>query len=244
MKKLFIAVMALSMTTSALQAQWWGNKKVKGNGNYETVERNVGEYDQIAVAGFFDVELVAGSEGTLTIYAEENLLEHIITEVDGSKLKIKTVKGINLQPSSWKKGIKITVPIEDIDAVSLAGSGDVTSTTTIKADSFKTSVAGSGDIVLKVNATKVKASVAGSGDLRLSGSTEEFDASVAGSGDIHAYELTSNYTEVSVSGSGDARVHASEEIKARVVGSGDVSYAGNPKKKDTKTVGSGDISKS
>ncbi len=244
MKKLTLLLLALS--TATLNAQWWGKDTVKGNGNYTTEDRNVGDYDHVAIAGFFDVELVSGEEGELKVYGEENLLEHIITEVDGNKLKIKTEKGYNLKPSSWKKGkgIKITVPIEDIDGVSLAGSGDVYGDVTIDTDVFKTSVAGSGDIVLKVKATKVKASVAGSGDLKLSGTTDEFDASVAGSGDIHAFDLTSNYTEVSVSGSGDARVHASEEIKARVVGSGDVRYSGNPKKQDTKTVGSGDISKS
>ena len=243
MKKLTILLLALS--SISVQAQWWGNR-VKGNGNYVTVERSVGDYDEVAVAGFFDVELVAGEEGELKVYGEENLLEHIITEVKGDRLKIKTEKGYNLKPSSWKKGkgIKITVPIKDIDAVYLSGSGDVYGDVTINSDVFDTSVSGSGDITLKVKASKVEASVAGSGDLRLSGTTDEFDAKVAGSGDIHAFDLSSNYTEVSVAGSGDARVNASEEIKARVAGSGDIRFSGNPKKQDTKTSGSGDISKS
>ena len=43
-------------------------------------------------------------------------------------------------------------------------------------------------------------------------------------------------------GSADIKVTATEMIKARVSGSGDIRYKGNPKKIDTKTSGSGDIS--
>jgi hypothetical protein len=46
-----------------------------------------------------------------------------------------------------------------------------------------------------------------------------------------------------VSGSADIKVTVSEMIQARVSGSGDISYRGNPKKIDTKSSGSGNITK-
>ena len=49
--------------------------------------------------------------------------------------------------------------------------------------------------------------------------------------------------EAVVSGSGDIQVTASQSLKARVSGSGDISYRGNPEKQDFKTSGSGDISR-
>ncbi|MFD0861647.1 head GIN domain-containing protein [Sungkyunkwania multivorans] len=229
------------LTISAANAQWWGGKKIKGNGKVVTETRNVGSYDKVAVAGSFDVELVAGNEGKLTLKGEENLLEYIVTEVDGDKLKIKTEKGINIQPSR-NTVLLITVPFKDISMVSLAGSGDVVGKSRIKADNFKTSLSGSGDVSLEVDANEVKANLAGSGDIELSGTANSVDISLAGSGDIDAYGLKSKTAEVSVSGSGDVNVYCSEAIKARVVGSGDISYRGNPEKQDTKAVGSGDIS--
>jgi hypothetical protein len=45
-----------------------------------------------------------------------------------------------------------------------------------------------------------------------------------------------------VSGSGDADVYASNSLKARVNGSGDIDYSGNPNTSDTKVLGSGSIS--
>lgn len=243
MKKLMTLALAFSMV-AVTNAQW--GKRIKGNGNMTTIERSVGEYDEVSVSGWFDVDLVAGTEGELTIRGEENLLEYIKTEVkEGGKLVIKVRKGVNLQPSSWKKdmGIYITVPVESISGVSLSGSGDIVGKTTLKADDFKTSMSGSGDITLSVEANTIDASMSGSGDINLSGSTGSFDVSISGSGDIKAYELEADVVDATVSGSADIKVTAKEMLKARVSGSGDIQYRGNPKKIDTKTSGSGDISK-
>lgn len=239
MKKLLTLSLAV-FTITATNAQW--GKKVKGNGNVVTIERSVGDYDAVASAGWFDVELVSGQEGELTLKGEENLLEYIKTEVKDGKLVIKTEKGVNLRPSNWNSGILITVPVETINSVSLSGSGDVVSKTTIRSDDFKASVAGSGDVSLTVEATRLKASLSGSGDIDLSGSAKNFEVSVAGSGDIKAYDLEADYVDAQVSGSADIKVTANQGLKARVSGSGDISYKGNPTKIDTKTSGSGDIS--
>ncbi|MBT8273939.1 MAG: DUF2807 domain-containing protein [Bacteroidia bacterium] len=240
MKKLVILIFAMLISTTT-QAQWWGSKKVKGNGKMTTVKRSTGDYDAIKCAGSMDYILVAGKEGNITIEGEENLIEHIITEVKGDKLIVKVEKGINLSPS-WNKTIKITIPFESIDEVSLAGSGDLWNEDKIKADSFSVSLAGSGDVVLDIDATSVDGSLAGSGDLTLKGNTNDLEASLAGSGDIHAFGLNSNNTVVSVAGSGDAQVVSKVSLKARVSGSGDIEYRGNPGKEDTKVSGSGSIS--
>lgn len=232
--------LSLVLFTIAASAQW--GKRVKGNGKTVTIERSVGDYNAISVAGWFDVNLVSGNEGELTIKGEENLLEYIKTEVKDGKLVIKTAKGVNLKPSNWNSGIYVTVPVESIDMVSLSGSGDIVGETTIKSDRFKTSLSGSGDVTLAIEANTIDASMSGSGDINLSGTARDFDVSISGSGDIKAYDLKAENVTAQVSGSADIKVTATEMIKARVSGSGDIRYKGNPKKIDTKTAGSGDIS--
>ena len=73
MKKLLTLSMVLCTIVACAQ---WG-KRVKGNGKVVTIERSVGDYDVVALAGWFDVELVEGQEGELTLTGEENLLEYI-----------------------------------------------------------------------------------------------------------------------------------------------------------------------
>lgn len=236
MKKFTIIIILVAFTAN-VNAQWYG-KKIKGNGKVVTETRNVSDYSQIAVAGSFDVKLVAGKEGKLTIKGEENLLEYLITEVKDGKLKIKWEKGVNINTT---KELLVTVPFEDIEAVSLAGSGDVFSEDTIKADNLKVALAGSGDIKLNINASSISSAISGSGDIQLTGSSENLKCAIAGSGDINGYELTSNNVEVSIAGSGDIKVNAKENLKARISGSGDVYYKGNPRQ-DVKVSGSGSVS--
>jgi len=240
MKKSIVLLTAL-MITSLTQAQWWGNDKIKGNGNMTTETRSTGDYNGIKCAGSMDYILVAGTEGNIKIEGEENLLKYIITEVKDGNLIVKVEKGKNLKPS-LNKTIKVTIPFKDINKVSLAGSGDLWNTDKISANNLNVSLAGSGDIVLDIETTSVKGSLAGSGDLTLKGNTNDLTAKVAGSGDIHAFGLQANNTVVSIAGSGDAEVVSNQSIKARVAGSGDIEYKGNPDKEDTKVSGSGTIS--
>ncbi len=238
-KKPILLVIAL-LTVSITNAQWWGSKKVKGNGNMTTITRTTGDYDGIKCAGSLDYILVKGTEGKLTIEGEENLLEYVITEVKGDNLIVKVEDGVNLK-TSWNKTIKITIPFEDISKVSLSGSGDLWTKDTINSDDLDISLAGSGDVIVEVNANSVDGSISGSGDLTIKGKTNNLNARVAGSGDFHGFGLESNNTIVSVAGSGDAEVVSNESIKARVAGSGDIEYRGNPSKEDTKVSGSGSI---
>lgn len=240
MKNLGALTLVLALTVSC-SAQW--GKAIKGNGEKVTISRSTGDYEGIAISGWFDVDLVDGKEGKLTLEGESNLLEYIITEVKDGKLVIKTEKGVNLKPSNWNSGIRITVPVESVNSISLSGSGDIVGKKTIKTSRLSTAMSGSGDITLDVDTSSLDASMSGSGDITFSGRTTDFEATISGSGDIKAFEMEADNVDATVSGSADIKVNAKKILKARVSGSGDITYRGNPEKLDTKTSGSGDISK-
>ena len=80
MNKIFTIILALLITSTSLNAQF-SNKKIKGNGNIITTDRSVSDFDKIGIAGSFDVILKKGNEGAISIQADENLMEYIITEV-------------------------------------------------------------------------------------------------------------------------------------------------------------------
>jgi hypothetical protein len=76
----------------------------------------------------------------------------------------------------------------------------------------------------------------------MSGSTSNLAVELSGSGDFRGFDIESQSSNVSVSGSGDVKVVAKKNLVARVSGSGDIVYKGNPEKKDVKVLGSGNIS--
>ena len=239
MKKLLTSIVALLIISANLNAQFF-TKKVKGNGDIITKTRSVSNYDKIGVAGAFDVKLFKGKEGEITIKADENLMEYIITEVKNGNLKIKSKKGYNIRAS---KTIVITVPFDDISAVSLAGSGDIYSDDVIDSSNLKLSLAGSGNFNLAISTKKLTSSIAGSGNLTLKGDANEFTCSIAGSGNINAYDLKAKVATVKIAGSGNVKVHVTNEIHAKSAGSGNIYYKGNPSIEKTSSAGSGSIVK-
>ncbi|WP_422104285.1 head GIN domain-containing protein [Winogradskyella sp.] len=231
-----ISVLAFLLCIATSHAQW---KKVKGDGNITTITRSTGDYDGLKAGGPMDFKLVEGKEGTITIKGDANLMEYIITEVKDGKLIVKTKKGANLKPT---KTIVVTVPYESINFVTLAGSGDIENSGTIKADDFEVALAGSGDINLNIDTNSVESSIAGSGDIELRGSTTDLETRIAGSGDFEGKDLDSVNVTAKISGSGGADVVCNGKLKVRISGSGDVNYSGTPTNKDTKISGSGSVS--
>lgn len=241
MKRTILILAALLLTISTANAQWWKNERIKGNGEMVTQNRKVSNYDKVTLVGSMDVELISGKEGALKIEAESNLQEYITTEVSNGVLKISVEKGVSLSPSG-NRGIKVIVPFEEIEGVSITGSGDIINSDQIKARSFETRLTGSGNLKLNLNVRDLNSAITGSGNTQLKGTAENFSCTVTGSGDFEAFDLRTTNAEVSISGSGDVDVTATESLKARVSGSGDIQYNGNPKKQDFKTSGSGSIS--
>lgn len=215
-KSLQLIILGALSVTATGHAQW---NKIRGNGKIVTEERATAQYDEISVSGFFDVVLVSGKEGAITVKGEQNLLPYIKVEVKDNVLKIYTEKNINI---STNEDIILTVPFEQISAVSLSGSGDLN---------------------LDVKTTDFEANLSGSGDVVLTGNSDSFTSKVSGSGDIDAVNLITKKANVTISGSGDFKVNCTDSLYARVSGSGNIAYKGNPAYKDTKVNGSGEISK-
>ncbi|RZJ66614.1 MAG: DUF2807 domain-containing protein [Flavobacterium sp.] len=200
------------------------------------------KYDEIVVAGSYTVELVSGIEGEITVSGEADDLKKLVVESDGSTLKIHHNKEFGWKGN--KKPVKITVPVESINKVTLSGSGSITGANVIKTNHFEATLSGSGKINLNLDAGEIEVSMSGSGKIELKGKADKFESNISGSGNIKAFELATATANANLSGSGNCEINCSEAIVARISGSGRIHYKGNPAKEDTKIVGSGGVTKS
>jgi hypothetical protein len=238
-KKIILTTFILTLSISVNAQDWWGSsKKIKGNGNVITVNRMTSDYDGVSISGSFNVILVKGKEGKITIEGEENIIPYIETEVSRNTLQIKYQKNINIRTT---KRLTVKVTYKDIDKVTLGGSGNITNKGIIKSRELTVALGGSGNITLTIDADEVHSKIGGSGNIKLSGSSNELNCAIAGSGSIKAYDLSTNTLHASIAGSGSIRTTVKTKIKAKVVGSGSIYYKGKPKYIDSKSVGSGDV---
>ncbi|WP_229329628.1 head GIN domain-containing protein [Flavobacterium ammonificans] len=236
-KKLTVLLALISISIAS--AQNWDKEKVKENGVQTTINRATESYDKIATTGSFNIELVSGNEGAITIKGDENIINYIVTEVIDNELKVYFKKN---KSYNYKQEITIIIPFEEISEISFTGSGNMITKNAIIASDFEVKMAGSGDCTLEINAKNIVANIAGSGNLNLSGTVENLEAKTAGSGDLNCDKLISQNADVAVSGKGSLEVNCTNNLIARVAGSGNIRYKGKPKTIDTKVAGSGDIS--
>jgi len=230
-----IFIVALLIFSLNVNAQ---NNNIKANGQVVTTTRTVDNFDNINVSGSFDVDLVKGKEGDISIEASENLMDVIVTEVVDGTLKIKFKKGVNIRNS---KTIHITVSYATIEGVSLAGSGNIHTDDVVNAANLDLSLSGSGSIQLGVSCTNLSSSISGSGNMNLNGKTDVFSCSISGSGNVNSSELIANTVHAKISGSGNIKVNAIQEINAKTSGSGNVIYTGNPATVKANSSGSGSV---
>ena len=112
--------------------------------------------------------------------------------------------------------------------IKIQGSGDIAGNK-ISCNLLSLSINGSGDMTLnRIDALKAEVGINGSGDISLSGTCKNAEYSINGSGDIQASELETENVTTSINGSGDISCYATESLKGRVSGSGEVAYRGEP----------------
>ncbi|RSC92232.1 head GIN domain-containing protein [Tenacibaculum singaporense] len=238
MKKQLITTVLILLSFTVNSQSWWSSKKIKGNGKVITETRKISSFDKVNVGGSFDVYLIDGTEGKITLEGEENILKYIETEVKNGKLNIHFKENTNIKTT---KKLIVTVPFEDIESIALGGSGNVIAKKRIRADEASFALGGSGNITASVEANTVKTSIGGSGNIKLKGKTDNLKCAIGGSGNVKGYDLKANSLKASIAGSGDVLATVTNKIKATVVGSGSVYYKGNPSQIDSNSLGSGDV---
>jgi hypothetical protein len=211
-------------------------KTVYGNKNVVKKERNAGSFSGIRVSTGIDVYLKQGDQMSLTVEADENLHEYIITEVNSGVLNVYT--DANIRDAEMKR---VYVTMKDINSISTSSAADVIGETAVRTDNLKLSASSAGDIKLEVYAKNIEADVSSSGDLTLSGEADMIDASLSSAGDLNAFNLRVKEADISASSAGDADIYVTERLTARASSAGDVNYKGDPRYVDAHSSSAGGV---
>ena len=189
------AVVMAAMATGACSGWIFG---LEGSGTASTETRSVSGFDAVRLEGQGTAVIEVGQDASLTVEADDNLLPHLTSEVEGGTLVLGTDR--QLDP---KVPIVFTITMPNLRGLEVTGSGTI-ATGNVEASAFGASIAGSGNIdVTGVVATSITASITGSGNIDLSMvDATSVAASVAGSGNIRI-DGTAPDLGVRISGSGN-----------------------------------------
>lgn len=236
-----VLVAALAGGTTATYAAKSHTAVIAPDGNV-VQDRHLSGFNAIDAAGSFDVYITQGATESVKVDAPSDVIDRVITEVEGGTLRIHDKHGSWSWSGFGHKKMIVYVVVSDVNAIGITGSGDVYFKDGIRSPKLRLHVSGSGDVYGKVDAKTLQCDISGSGDMKLSGHAESTSVNVSGSGDYTARDLETVNTSVHIAGSGDASVYVTGNLDASVSGSGDVNYRGGPKHVTKSKSGSGDIS--
>jgi hypothetical protein len=215
------------------------NSGVKGNGNVTEEERDITEsFNSIKASEGLDVYLTQSDDETITVEADDNLHELIITEIINGVLKIHTSKNIGRATSK-----KVVVSFKNVSKIASSSGSDVYSTNVINADRLELSTSSGSDMKLEVNTFVLNCKSSSGSDLRLSGQTNKLIAKASSGSAIKAGDLKAESSQVKASSGADIIVNTSKELVAKASSGGDIKYYGNPEKVDKNNSASGSIRK-
>jgi len=207
-------------------------------GPTEKESRKIGNFSEIEVGNGINVYLSIGNNTSLEVETSEDLMEKLITEVSGDKLKIYFKGSV-----FWVKTANVYVQAEEITRINASGGSDVKGEDKIISRNLELNASGGSDIKLSVEVDDLEVEVSGGADIELYGSAEYIDASTSGGSDLKAYDLITQVARLEASGGSDIKVTVEEEIDARASGGADIKYRGSPSQINTRDSSGGDVNK-
>jgi hypothetical protein len=217
----FLIVGSIALTVSSCQKNNGGNGNGKGGGNpvnFDSVVntgdgitasqvRTPGNFTAVNLTGSGQVNITMGPTLQLTVSDDSNLLALVQTTVSNNTLTV------GYKPNTVINGghLVVTIVMPALIGTSITGSGIITETGNFAMNgAFTTTVTGSGTINLN------------------GGSADSLVANINGSGLIKAQAFPVKDAYVTISGSGEVDVTASDLLNATLSGAGAVLYTGNP----------------
>jgi len=197
----------------------------------ELERRSIENVNKVTINGSSDVFLKLGRESSIS--ASSGDFNQLNYEIESGRLILNTggADAIYLQ-------------VVDISEIILTGSGILMSSDTLKSDYLKIDVSGAGSVQLTALNTKTELEITGSADVTIKGRTQDLNALISGAGDLNAYDFVAMRAEIKLSGAGDAKINALNELRGKVSGAGTLYHQGNPAIFEVEVSGLGEVKKS
>lgn len=175
-----------------------------GSGYTTSEFRTVNDFNKVSSEGTFVVSITKGTEQSVEIIADDNLMHRVKTKVQNGKLKIYLENG-----NYSNTHLEANITVADLSEVENNGVGHMYVFNATGVSSFKATNTGTANIYIE-------------------GSCNDLNIFNEGSGNILAFEMPSDYCKVYNRGSGEIEVNCTSNLDVTIVGSGNIHYVGNP----------------
>lgn len=217
----------LSMMLSACQIIPFINV-VRGSGNVITEARSVSGFNNVRLNGAGRLVITQGSEESLQIQAEDNIMEQLVSNVTDDTLVL------GYQEQNWlntilpSRIITYTLSVINLSDLTINGAGDI-EIDALQSEMVSLALNGAGQIVINnLTADSLTVNITGTGMINISGQATSQSVKIEGAGNYQAGDLQTTSSEIEINGLGNSTVWATNTLNVTIKGGGSVGYFGNP----------------
>jgi len=232
--QLFIAIIITLLFSSC----GFNTKTLDGSGNVTTQNRQVqGDFTFIAASNGLEIYIVQGAKSSVVVEADDNLQQHIKTEVKGNELTIKC--DVNIDNAAAKR---VTVTLPKIEGIEASAGCLLRSKTQLKGNDINLSASSGSNVEVTVDAQKITAEASSGSSLKVSGRTDDLKTDSSSGSSLNAEALIAKNVKADASSGGNITVNPTESLNADASSGSSVNYVSTPKKINSDASSGGSIS--
>ena len=257
MKKLIVAVLVVTLLTSGLLVSCGG--VLTGSGKLKTQEYDFSDFDKVEISSAFEFEINQSSSYSVSVTADDNVIEHVRVSKDGQTLKI----GLGTIPRLGPVTLEAVVTIPQLRGLDISGAShgtvsgfsstenldiDLSGASSldlvdISAGDAKFDISGARKITGDLTTGDAEFDVSGASTVQLEGSAGDIVVEASGASRVKLAGFTVNNANVNLGGASTGTVNLVGRLDANLSGASKLEYIGEPTMGTINTSGASTLSK-
>lgn len=192
-------------------------------------EFNVSDFKNVDLGGALDVEIIQGDEFKVKAVGDKTGVERLNVFVKNGTLMAEREKQFQICFLCFNNNPKLIITAPSVEYMSFSGATDVY-ISSLNQDTVKIDLSGASNLEIeRLQVATLDINARGSSSIQLAGTGQQMNAQLSGASDMDAFDFKSKNISIDLSGSSDATIYVTHELKAVISGASDLNYKGNPK---------------
>jgi hypothetical protein len=202
---------------------------------FAQVTRDLGEFSAIKIYDRLTVSLILSSENKIIITGNREGEVEVVNNNGELKLRMPFPKLLS------GEDISVKLYFKNIESIAVSEGSQVSSEAKFKQTIMDLNAREGAEIKIDLDVEKVNVKAVTGGIIELSGQASNQDVTLMTGGILKSKELETSQTTISVSAGGNAEVHATTLVDAKVRAGGSIYIYGSPKQINRETLFGGTI---
>ncbi|PIB28937.1 hypothetical protein BFP77_08455 [Maribacter sp. 4U21] len=209
----------------------------KGNGVVVEENRDItDDFTNVSASEGIEVYITQASDFSISVEADENVIDLIGTDIKNGKLRIHAIENIGRATK------KVFVSLPNVTGLESSSGAHLTAQNTIKSNELSIESSSGSILTAEIDATELELDASSGANVDVSGKAKEVYVDGSSGANIRAKNLMAQECRAEASSGSNVSVHVSEALTADASSGGNISYAGEATVKKNKSV-SGSVHK-